>query len=83
MLSKVFKRLVSVRLGQFIHRSGVLPTTQFGYGKCLRPCDALLYVSHTLQRALESGQEAWIVQFDFSAALIRSIIREFCINSAL
>ena len=32
------------------------------------PCDALLCVSHTLQSALESGQEARIVQIDFSAA---------------
>ena len=31
-------------------------------------CDAVLYVSHTLQSALESGQEARIVQIDFSAA---------------
>ena len=30
--------------------------------------DALLCVSHTLQSALESGQEARIVQIDFSAA---------------
>ena len=31
-------------------------------------CDALFCVSHTLQSALESGQEARIVQIDFSAA---------------
>ena len=29
VLSKVFERLVSVRFGRFIKRSGVLPTTQF------------------------------------------------------
>ena len=29
VLSKVFERLVSVRLGWFMERSGVLPTTQF------------------------------------------------------
>ena len=34
-------------------------------------CDALLHVSHTLQSALESGQEARIVQIDFSAAFSR------------
>ena len=33
--------------------------------------DALLCVSHTLQSALESGQEARIVQIDFSAAFDR------------
>ena len=28
---KVYERLVSVRLGRFMERSGVLPTTQFAY----------------------------------------------------
>ena len=49
-------------------RSGVLPTTQFAYRKGLGTCDALLCMSHTLQSALESGQEARIIQIDFSAA---------------
>ena len=69
--SKVFERLVSVRLGRFMERSGVLPTTQYAYRKGLDACDALLCVSHTLQSALESGQEARIVQIDFSAAFDR------------
>ena len=47
---------------------GVLPTTQFAYWKGLGTCDALLCVSHTLQSALDSGQEARIVQIDSSAA---------------
>ena len=51
--------------------SGVLPTTQFAYRKGLGTCDALLCVSHTLQSALESGQEARMVQIDFSAAFDR------------
>ena len=51
--------------------SGVLPTTQFAYRKGLGTCDALLCVSHTLQSALESGQEVRIVQIDFSAAFDR------------
>ena len=71
VLSKVFERLVSVRLGQFMERSGVLPTTQFAYRKGLGTCDSLLCVSHTLQNALESGQEARIVQIDFSATFNR------------
>ena len=41
------------------------------YRKGLGTCDALLCVSHTLQSALESGQEARIVQIDFSAAFDR------------
>ena len=54
-----------------MERSGVLPTTQFAYQKGLGTCDALLCVSHTLQSALESMQEARIVQIDFSSAFDR------------
>ena len=71
VLSKVFERLVVVRLGRFMEHCGMLPTTQFAYRKGLGTCDALLCVSHTLQSALESGQEARIVQIDFSAAFDR------------
>ena len=49
----------------------MLPTTQFAYRKGMGTCDALLCLSHTLQSALESGQEAGIVQIDFSAAFDR------------
>ena len=35
VLSKVFVRLVLVRLGRLMERSGVLPTTQFAYQKGL------------------------------------------------
>ena len=68
VLPKVCVRLVSVRLGQFMERSGELQTTQFAYLKGLGTCDELLWVSHTHQSALESWQEARIVQIDFSAA---------------
>ena len=50
-----------------MERSGILPTTQFAYRKGLSTCDALLCLSHTMQ----SGQEARIVQIDFSAAFDR------------
>ena len=36
VLSKVFERLVSVHLGRFMERSGVLPTTQFAYRTSVR-----------------------------------------------
>ena len=71
VLSKVFERLVSVRLGRFRERNGLLPTKQFAYRNCLGTCDALLCLSHTLQSALDSGHEAMIVQIDFSAAFDR------------
>ena len=58
-------------LGPFMERNGVLPTTQFAYRKGLSTYIALLCMSHTLQSALESGQEARIVQIDFSAAFDR------------
>ena len=48
ILSKVFERLVSVRLGRFMEGRGVLPATQFAYRKDLCTCDILLCVAHTL-----------------------------------
>ena len=68
VLSKVFERMVSVRLERFMERNGVLPTNLFADKKSLGTCDALLCVSHTRQGVLESGQEAGIGQIDFSAA---------------
>ena len=62
----VFERLVSVCLGRFMGCSGVLPTTQIAYWKVLGTCDAPFSMSHTLQSALESGQEARYVQIDFT-----------------
>ena len=47
VLSKVFERLVSVRLGRFMEHSGVLPTIKFAYQKGLGTRDAHLCVSHT------------------------------------
>ena len=49
VLSKVFERLVSVRLGRFMERSGVLLTTQFAYRKGLGTCDALLCIPNTAE----------------------------------
>ena len=43
-LSKVFERLVSLRLGRFKEGSGVLPTTKFPYRIELGTFDALLCV---------------------------------------
>ena len=62
---------MSVCLGRFMEGRGVLATTQFTYRKGLYTCDALLCVAHSLQSALEMGQEARIVQIDLSAAFDR------------
>ena len=49
----------------------MLPITQFAYRKGLRTCDVPLFVSHVLQSALESTQEARTVQIEFKAAFDR------------
>ena len=74
-----------VRLGRFGEGSLVILTTQFAYRKGLRTCHALSFVSHALQSALESGQEARIVQINFRAASDRvnhqgllDILAQFC-----
>ena len=48
-------------LGILWNAKVLLPTTQFIYRKGLGTCDALLCVAHTLDSALEMGQEARIV----------------------
>ena len=68
VLSKMFE---SVHLGGFKERRGAFLTTQFAYRKGLGTSDALLCMSHALQSALESGQEARRVQIDFSTAFNR------------
>ena len=68
VLSKVIEHLVSARLEPFMESSGVLPTSKFGYRKGLCTCDTLSCLSHTMQSAVESGQEARIVYINFSAA---------------
>ena len=54
-LPDVFKRLVSVGLGRFMERNGVLTTTQFAYQKCLGTRDTLLCVpvQHTEKCVIE------------------------------
>ena len=42
VLSKMFQCLESVRLGRFMERSGVLPTTHFAYQKGLGTCNEVL-----------------------------------------
>ena len=42
VLLKVFERLIALRFGHFLERSGVLPSHQYSYRKRLGTCDALL-----------------------------------------
>ena len=79
----MFERLVSVRLGRFMERSDVLPTTQFAYRKGLGTCDALLCVSHTLQSAWRVGRRLGSCRLTSVQLLIESTIWAFSISSAL
>ena len=82
VLFTVFKGLVSVRLGRFMERHWYASNHSVCYRKRLGTCDALLYMSLTLQSALDSGQEARIVQIDFSAAFdmvnLKGILYTLC-----
>ena len=79
VLSKVFECLVSIRLGRFIECSGVS-----NHPVCLSErsgtCDA--FVCPINCSVLESGQEARIMQIDFSAAFDRvnhqGILNKLC-----
>ena len=83
VLSTVFESLVSVRLGQFMGITGMLPTTEFVYKKNLSSTDARMCISHTLQNALQSWQDRSIVLIGFRAAFDRLTIRDFSLSSAL
>ena len=71
ILSKIFEKLLSVRLVGYFESCGYLPRCQFAYRKGLGTCDALLKIVHDLQDALDGGSEARLAQLDFSAAFDR------------
>ena len=49
----------------------MFPSLQFGFRKGLGTCDALLTITHTVQKALDSCSEVRMVGLDFSAAFDR------------
>ena len=76
--------LTTVLLGKYHHKYRLhefrkflwvtilfLWVTKFAYRKGLGTCDAHLCLPHTLKSTLESGQEATIVQLDFTSAFDR------------
>ena len=71
VLSKVFERLIALRFGHFLERSGVLSSHQYSYRKRLGTCDALLDIVCAGQLELDRGGELALVQIDFSAAFDR------------
>ena len=83
VLSKVFERLVSVRLGQFMERSGVFPTSQFAYRKGLGTCDALLACPILCRVHWRVGRRHGSCRLTSVQPLIGSTIWAFFISSAL
>ena len=71
ILSKVFERLISSRLGSFMEVTGVFPSHQYSYRKRLGTCDALLDIVCAGQQSLDGGGETVLVQIDFSSAFDR------------
>ena len=71
VLSKVFERLIVLRFGRFLERSGVLPSHQYSYRKRLGTCDSLLDIVCAGQLELDRGGELALVQIDFSVAFDR------------
>ena len=71
VLSKVLERLISLRFGRFLERSGVLSSHQYSYRKSLGTCDALLDIVCAGQLELVRDGELVLVQIDFSAAFDR------------
>ena len=67
----MYEKLVFLKLSSFCEKSGLLPSAQFVYRKVLGCTDALLTISHHLQKSLDAGMESFIVQLDFSAAFER------------
>ena len=69
--SKVFERLISLRFGRFLERSGVLPSHHYSYRENLGTCVALLDIVCAGQIELNRGGEVVLVQIDFSTAFDR------------
>ena len=72
VLSKVFEKLISLRFGPFLERSGVLSSHQYSYRKNWVPtCDAHLDIVCAGKMELDRGGELALFQIDFSAAFDR------------
>ena len=67
----VYEKLVLHKFSSFLKKYGILPAAQFAYRKALGCTDALVTISHHLQKFLDAGMESYIVQLDSSAAFDR------------
>ena len=83
VLSKVFECQVSVHLGQFMERSGVLPTTQFAYRKGLGPVMHFCLCPILCRVHWRMGWRLGSCRLTSVQLLIGSTIWAFSISSAL
>ena len=67
LLSKVFEKIVTGKLSQFLVSNSLFPPSQFWYRRSMAACDALLTFSHYLQVALDKSIQGRLVQLDLSA----------------
>ena len=79
----MFERAVSVRLGRFIERSGVLPTNQFAYRKGLGTCDAFCALPIHCKVHRRVDRRLGSCRLISVQPLIGSINMAFSISSAL
>ena len=70
ILSKVYEKLVSHRLSSFC-KIFFLTAAQCDYRKGLDCTDALLTISHHLQKSLDAGMESYIVQLALAQPSIK------------
>ena len=70
ILSKLYEKHIATRLGRYIEKAKVIPSSQYAFCKGLGSCDALLHISHVLQYSLECNSEARVTQIDLVRLLI-------------
>ena len=84
VLYMVFESLMSVRLGGFVERSGVLRTTQFSHQKGLANCNSFLCVFHIPWTVdWRVGRRLGLCRLISAHPLKGSTIRKLSISSAL
>ena len=80
VLSKVFDRLVSVRLGRFMERSGVLPTPSLLIGKVWAPVIDFCTCRIHCKVHWRVGRRLGSCRLISAQPLIGSTLREFCMK---
>ena len=85
VLSQVFERLVSVRLGRFMESSGVIPTSKFSLliGKAWVPVIHFCACPIHFKVDWREGRRPGSCRLISAQPLIWSAIREFSISSVL